>query len=181
MLNGALARRYAQALFEIVESASLDTTETELRAAVQLIQENEGITKVLNHPHVSIMEKKELINKVLGGHISSMVLNFLYLIVDRRRQNLLPIILSDFSKMADEARQTVEAKVSSVKKLSAEQEKSLQEALAKTTGKNIRLVCESHPELIGGIKVQVGDRVWDGTIIHALDRMREELRKSARV
>ncbi|MDR3288052.1 MAG: F0F1 ATP synthase subunit delta, partial [Peptococcaceae bacterium] len=82
---------------------------------------------------------------------------------------------------ADEARQIIEAKVVSAKALSADQETKLQQALVRATGKNVRVMSEQCPELVGGIKVQVGDRVWDGTIVHALERMRKELRKSARV
>ncbi|MDR3270458.1 MAG: F0F1 ATP synthase subunit delta [Peptococcaceae bacterium] len=181
MLNEALGRRYAEALFQIVEGKGLDQAESDLIALVQLTEEHEDVGHILNHPHIPVSEKKALMEKLMGDDTSVLIKNFLYLLIDRRRQSLLPSVLKAFRIMADEARQIIEAKVISVTALSADQETKLQQALVRATGKNVRVLSEQNLDLIGGIKVQVGDRVWDGTIVHALDRMRKELLKSAMV
>ena len=175
MLSGALAQRYAQALFEIANKTSLDSFDTELRELTQIIEEHEEITQVLYHPHIPLSEKKSLINKLFEGQVSETLRNFLFLLIDRRRQNFLLSIQQEFARMSDEARQIVEAKVVSAIPLSDDQVERLKKGLARLTGKNIRLVSELRPELIGGALVQVGDRVIDGSVAHSLTRMREKL------
>jgi len=63
--------------------------------------------------------------------------------------------------------------------LAQEQEDKLREVIAKATGKNVRLTTSVDPALIGGAKLQIGDRVMDGSIATALEKMREELKKSS--
>ncbi|MFZ3101436.1 MAG: F0F1 ATP synthase subunit delta [Desulfitobacteriaceae bacterium] len=175
MLSGALAQRYAQALFEIASKTSLDSFDTELRELTQIIEEHEEITQVLHHPHIPLVDKKSFVKKIFEGQISETLQNFLFLLIDRRRQNFLKPIQQEFARMSDEARQLVEAKVVSATPLSDSQVERLKEKLVRLTGKNIRLVSELRPELIGGALVQVGDRVIDGSVAHSLNRMRENL------
>jgi F-type H+-transporting ATPase subunit delta len=63
--------------------------------------------------------------------------------------------------------------------LSAPQLNDLKQAIGRMTGKDVRIVSEVRAELIGGVLVQVGDRVMDGTVAHALNRMREDLLKTS--
>ncbi|MHB8126342.1 MAG: F0F1 ATP synthase subunit delta [Desulfitobacteriaceae bacterium] len=175
MLSGALAQRYAQALFEIAVKTSLDSFDTEFRELTQIIEEHAEIAQVLHHPHISLSEKKSFINKIFEGQISETLRNFLFLLIDRRRQNFLKPIQQELARLADEARQIVEAKVVSATPLSASQEERLKNELARLTGKNIRLVSELRSELIGGALVQVGDRVLDGSVARSLNRIREKL------
>ncbi|WP_206811212.1 F0F1 ATP synthase subunit delta [Paradesulfitobacterium ferrireducens] len=179
MLSGALARRYAQALFELaVETDSLDQIQEELQGLTELVQSNTEVEQVLYHPHISLTEKKSLMDKLVGDQVGETVRNFLHLLIDRRRQNLLPLIVREFTQLADDKRQVIEAKVLSAVSLTPSQEERLKKELSRLTGKDVRLVSELRPELIGGVMVQVGDRVFDGTVAHSLERMREELRKT---
>jgi ATP synthase F1 subcomplex delta subunit len=175
MLSGALAQRYAQALFEIAVKTSLDDFDKEFRELAQIIEEHEEIAQVLHHPHISLSDKKAFINKIFEGNISEIMQNFLFLLIDRRRQNFLKPIQQEFARLADEARQVVEAKVVSATPLSDDQKERLKNQLARLTGKNIRLVSELRSELIGGALVQVGDRVFDGSVARSLNRIRENL------
>lgn len=178
MLKGALARRYAQALFEVALNDSLDRIEQELKAVTQITREEE-VNQVLNHPHISAANKKSVMDKVMGDQWGETVRNFLFLLIDRRRQDILPFVQQEFSKMADGKRQIVEAKLASAKVLNADQEERLKQTLEKKTGKQVRIVKELRPELIGGVLIQIGDQVIDGTVAYALKRMREELQKDS--
>lgn len=175
MLKGALARRYAQALFEIGVQSDLDTIEAELQELTKLIEQNAEVAHVLYHPHIPLSEKKSLMEKLFAGQLNVSVRNFLYLLIDRRRQNYLPDITREFTLLADQARNIVEAKVASATPLSESQEKRLQKELARMTGKEVRMVKEVCPELIGGVLVQIGDRVMDGTVAFKLQRIRQSL------
>ena len=179
MINGALARRYSQALFEIASETSLDLIDTDLRELTKLVEENEEVKSALHHPHISISDKKSIMDKLLGEDFGATTRHFLYLLIDRKRENLLPFIQQEFTRLADEARHVVEAKVASAIALSASQLDDLKQAIGHMTGKNVRIVSEVRADLIGGVLVQVGDRVMDGTIAHALKKMRVDLRKNS--
>lgn len=179
MINGSLARRYSQALFEISSQTSLDSVDNELRDLTKLIEENADVKNVLLHPHISLSLKKSIMEKLLGEEFGELTRRFFYLLIDRKRENLLPLIQREFTRLADEARQVVEAKVASAIELSASQLENLKQSIKRMTGKDVRIISEVRAELIGGVLVQVGDRVMDGTVAHALNRMRVELRRNS--
>ncbi|AGA70827.1 ATP synthase F1 subcomplex delta subunit [Desulfitobacterium dichloroeliminans LMG P-21439] len=175
MLKGAIAHRYAQALFEIALQGNLDAIEAELQELTQLFEQNAEVAHVLYHPHISLSVKKDLMRKIFAGELSVTVGNFLNLLIDRRRQNYLPDIAQEFTRLADGARNVVEAKVTSAVPLNDIQEQRLQKELARITGKNVRMVKEVRPELIGGVMIKIGDRVMDGTVAFKLQRIRQSL------
>ena len=179
MINGSLARRYSQALFEIASQTSLDTIDSDLRELTKLVEENAEVKGVLLHPHISLSVKKSIMEKLLGEEFGEATRRFFYLLIDRKRENLLPLIQREFSRLADEARQVVEAKVASAIELSVAQFDELKKSIKRMTGKDVRIISEVRAELIGGVLIQVGDRVMDGTVAHALNRMRVELRKNS--
>lgn len=179
MINGSLARRYSQALFEIASETSLDSIDNDLRELTKLVEENAEVKNILLHPHISLSVKKSIMEKILGEDFGEVTRHFFYLLIDRKRENLLSLIQREFTRLADEARQVVEAKVASAIELSASQLDDLKKAIKRMTGKDVRLISEVRAELIGGVLVQVGDRVMDGTIAHALNQMRVELRRNS--
>lgn len=179
MINGSLARRYSQALFEIASETGLELIDTDLRELTQMVEENHEVKDTLLHPHISLSDKKSVMDKLMGDSFGDITRRFLHLLIDRRRAYLLPAIQREFTRLADEARQVVEAKVASAVELSAAQLDELKKAIVRMTGKEVRLVSEVRAELIGGVMIQIGDRVIDGTIAHSLERMRENLRKNS--
>lgn len=180
MLNGALARRYAQALFELaLEMSVLDRIDKELKELSDLIAANTDLKYLLNHPNIEVETKKEILGKIVDSDVTVIAKHFLFLLIDRRRQNLLALIQREFSRLANDARNIVEAKVTSVTALTPAQEERLKQTIARMTGKNVNLFAEVKPELIGGAKLQIGDRVMDGSVATALQKMREELKKSS--
>ncbi|KGK86617.1 ATP synthase F0F1 subunit delta [Desulfosporosinus sp. HMP52] len=179
MINGSLARRYSQALFEIASETGLDQIDADLSELTKMVEENGEVKDTLLHPHISLSDKKSIMDKLMGDSFGDITRRFLYLLIDRRRADLLPAIQREFTRLADEARQVVEAKVASAIELSASQLDELKKAIVRMTGKEVRLVSEVRAELIGGVLIQIGDRVLDGTVAHSLEKMRENLRRNS--
>jgi len=180
MLNGALARRYAGALFELaVEMSALDQIDNELRDISDLITNNSELKYLLNHPNIEDRVKKETLGKIVGSNSSEIAKHFLYLLIDRRRQNLIALVQREFTRLANEARDIVEAKVISATPLTPSQEEKLRQVITQGTGKKVQLKALVDSNLIGGAKLQIGDRVMDGSISSALYKIREELRKTS--
>ena len=176
MISGAVARRYAQALYDIAMEANLlDQFESELKALADAISGSPDIQKVLYHPQIGIADKKELLHKVFEGRFSAHIQSFVDMVIDRRRQNLIIDIYQEFKRMADAARNIVEAQVKSAVALDEAQKGKLQINLSRLTGKSIRLVAQVDPSLIGGVVVKIGDRVIDGSVAGRLAKLRETL------
>lgn len=180
MLNGALARRYSRALFDLAaEVSALEKMDSELRNIAEVIENNHELKFLLNHPNVNFETKKSVLAKIFDQSVSEITRHFLYLLIDRRRQNLIGLIQQEFSRLANEARNIIEAKVSSAAALSATQQEKLKKTIFDLTGKNVQMLIEVDPGLIGGVKLQIGDRVLDGSVATALKKMREELMKAS--
>ncbi|MBP1759388.1 MAG: synthase subcomplex delta subunit [Firmicutes bacterium] len=179
MINGSLARRYSQALFEIAAETGLDKIDADLSELTKMVEENEEVKDTLLHPHISLSDKKSVMDKLMGEDFGDITRRFLYLLIDRKRAYLLADIQREFTRLADEARQVVEAKIASAIDLSATQLDELKKAIVRMTGKEVRLISEVRAELIGGVMIQIGDRVIDGTVAHSLEKMRENLRKNS--
>ncbi len=176
MISGAVARRYAQALYDIAMEANLlDQFELELKALSDTISGSSEMQKVLYHPQISAADKKELLHKVFEGQFSSQIQSFVDMVIDRRRQSFITDIYQEFKLMADAARNIVEAQVKSAVALDEAQKGKLQINLSKLTGKSIRLVAQVDPSLIGGVVVKIGDRVIDGSVAGRLAKLRETL------
>lgn len=181
MIEGSLARRYSQALFDIAsEKMSLEPVDKDLRELTKFVEQNAEVKNTLLHPHISLKVKKAIMEELLGEDIGELTRRFFFLLIDRKREQLLPLIQREFSLLADEARQVVEAKVVSAVELTEAQLEDLKKAIKRMTGKDVRIISEVNAELIGGVLIQVGDRVIDGTIAHALNRMRLELRRNSK-
>lgn len=176
MLSGAVARRYAQALYDIaLEARLLDNFESELKTLAEGIEGNPEIRKILYNPRVSPGDKKDLLRQVFAGQFSTQIQSFVDLAIDRRRQNFIVAIYQEFKLLADAARNILEAQVKSAVGLDEAQQQKLQTNLSKLTGKSIRLVAEIDPSLIGGVVVKIGDRVIDGSVAGRLAKLRETL------
>jgi len=80
MINGSLARRYSQALFDIASEASLDPVDNDLRELTKLVEENAEVKSVLLHPHISLSVKKIHNGKGIGRRFWRCNASFLLLV-----------------------------------------------------------------------------------------------------
>ncbi|MDA8442412.1 MAG: F0F1 ATP synthase subunit delta [Peptococcaceae bacterium] len=176
MLSEAVARKYAQALFDIAAEVNLvDRFTDELKLVVDTLAEHPDFQRVLNHPHITPEAKQKLVAEVFGGAFSAQMQNFLNLIIDRRRQVYLRDIYHVYKTLADISHNLVEVQVKGAVALDQAQQASLSDSLAKLTGKLVRLVAQVDPSLIGGVVVKIGDRVYDGSVAGRLAKLKEAL------
>lgn len=176
MKSSPVAKRYALSLVEVGrETGALDQLENELRQVVEDVASNRELSETLRHPGVPVERKKRLVESVFGGRVSPHLQNFLFVLLDKKRAGLLQQILADFVIEANWVRGREVAHVETALPLSAEAQKRLADALSKATGRDVALEVEVSPGLIGGLRVRIGDRVLDGSIINMLEALRRAL------
>lgn len=178
MLNKSVARRYAEAFFSIAqESGKVDQFQQELEKVVQIISETEHLQEYFDHLLIPPKEKKELIDKIFADQVSSLTLNFLSMIIDKRRGNYIALIVDEYKVMADETRNITKAELISAREVSEEDIKILAEKLSASTGKTVQLKLQVDPSLLGGVKIRMGDQVIDATVAKRLDMLKEQLKQ----
>lgn len=176
MLSKSVARRYASALFEIAQERNeLGEMEVQLHRLVDNIEANRELKKVFYHRLIRENDKKAVAKDVFGGRISPTLLNFVNLLIDKKRELYLGEITTQYVVLANKARNILDASVTSAIELSGKDLKSLQGQLSDLTGKNIRLQTMVDPKLIGGLVIRVGDRVIDGSITKRLQLLKKNL------
>jgi F-type H+-transporting ATPase subunit delta len=130
----------------------------------------------LASPAVTVEEKHEVIEKIaarLGA--SKIIRNFLFVITDHRRTQLIPEVLVMFQQVIRQRQGVAEALISSAVELSATQKKELAATLTKLTGKKIETKYSLDPALLGGAVVRIGDTIYDGSLRSRLNEMRSRL------
>lgn len=173
MARELLSARYAQALFALaLERGIVDHVEADLTAFAALLESQEFST-LFFHPKVMKEDKKTLVDKVSAG-FDAVTVDFLKLLVDKRRESAVRGIARKFSDAASLYRGEVRVEVRSTQKLNEGDMKSL---ASKFGGTNKRVVINSiiDPSILGGLMVRVGNVVYDGSVAGRLARLKRRL------
>jgi F-type H+-transporting ATPase subunit delta len=179
MLNQAVARRYASALFELAqEKGQIDQVDHELGMVAGMVESNSQLKAVVEDVLLAPQVKRDLVEKLFAGKVSPLVMNFLSVVVTKRREAYLPQMYRSFLDMANAVRGIVEVEVRSAVALSEEMAANLEQKLVSRLGKRVKFQTQVAPELIGGLVVRVGDELMDGSVRTRLRRLRDRLTSS---
>lgn len=177
MLNKSVARRYSKALLNIaLEEKSIDKYQSELNKVIATINEVDGFKEYLNNFLIPVAEKKELIEKIFAQDVSYKTLNFLKIIIDKRREEYLELILEEFIDLADEERNVKKADLYTAVKVPESYITILTENLSAAMGIKVKLEQNIDPALIGGVKIRIGDKIIDATVKKRLEILEEKLK-----
>jgi F-type H+-transporting ATPase subunit delta len=176
MLENAIARRYASAFFTIArEQGKLNEFEGELEKVINAVEANEDLRKVLANQLLEAAVKKDIVDRVFTDMVSPITVDFLKVIIDKRREAFLKDIYNAFVVSANEARNVRDAEVTAAKELTVADLAAIKAKLTTLTGKEIRLTSKVDPSLMGGLVVRLGDKVIDGSVTKRLELLKEAL------
>jgi len=177
MMGEKVAVRYARALYEIAaENNEVALYGDTMKAVAKQCEENEELKIFLVSAHVPVAAKKEVIDQVFSK-VPEMVKNFLYLLVDKKREELIEAISASYQRVVDEETNALEVSVVSAQKLNAEERSALTRRLEEVSGCSVRLVTKEDQSLIGGLTVQIGNRWIDGSLKGRLQSFGQALLK----
>ncbi len=174
------SRRYAEALVEASVAEDTDRlgeVRRELAGFAQTVREAPDLKNALLNPVFTSNERSQVLDQTMARlNLSKTVQNFLKLVAEKGRMPELDDIHEAFSDLADARQGKVRATVTSAAELQDTAVDQLKRALERKTGKTIDLSREIDPALIGGVRVQIGSLVFDGTIQRQLENLQETLR-----
>lgn len=166
---------YATAIFEVAKAeGSLETVEDELFKVARTIEGSDELRSTLADPNIPLERRIGIVQDVFrSAHPTTLAL--LSFVVSTGRSRDLTAIIDNLVQKAAEERKEAVAEVRSAIPLDADQQRRLAEAIGKATGKNVSVKVIVDPSVLGGVAVQVGDTVIDGTVRTRLNQLREAL------
>ena len=158
-----VARPYAEAAFKLADAADARAKWSDMLGAMSAVAQDERVARAVADPNLSDAQVAGLFISILGGRLSGEAENFLRVLAENKRVELLPEIRAQFDALRNEREGVVEAEVHTAFDLSQAQLADLVQRLERKTGRKVRAQVRLDKELIGGVKVVLGDKVIDGS------------------
>lgn len=176
MRGEMIARNYAGALFELGErDGGLEPYGEALSEIAGMYADLLDFRRLLDTPRIAMGAKKTLLKETFGGRVPAHVLNFLLLLLDKRRHRLLPEIANEYRALLDVAYGRAHVEVQVARPLGDAERAELQTQLSRILGKEAIPHVRVRPELLGGVVFRSGDMIFDGSVRRRLHRMRRQL------
>jgi F-type H+-transporting ATPase subunit delta len=171
-----VAKRYALALFQIAkEQQLLGVVEEELRVVKEVFVYNTDLKALLKSSKLTIDKKKEILTTAFTS-VNPYVLNTLMILIDRHREDEIIEVANQFLELANEEKGIADAQVISTRELTDAEREAISTTFgAKVGKKSLRIENIVDSELLGGVKLRIGNRIYDGSLRGKLDRLERKL------
>lgn len=176
MSQSTVAKRYAEALFQVAQQQNaIAEISTDLKELTKALGEAPELLALLQAPKISGEKKKAILSEILANAHTAVV-NALQILIDKKRINEVAVVAEEFQALAAASQGAAEATVFSTRALTDEERAEISAAFAKLVGMeklNITNVIE--PSLLGGVRVQIGNYIYDSTIAAKLEGLKRTL------
>lgn len=178
-MAGVVEKTYGHALFTLAkEQNRTKELMEEAQVVCEVLKESPELVKFYNHPKVSPEEKRELTEQCFKGRVSDDMTGFLVLVVENGRQDDLEACLKEFiAEVKEDAGIGVVTVVSALPMTEDQRAKLEAKILGTTRYKSLEVDYQVDKGLIGGLTIQIKDRVMDCTIRTQLSEMTKELQQ----
>ncbi|MGI9625828.1 MAG: ATP synthase F1 subunit delta [Longimicrobiales bacterium] len=176
MREETVAKNYAETLFELAKKhGQVDAFAEGIEAVARLIDENPNVREFVETPRIAAVEKKRVLEGALRSHVPALLMNFVKLVIDKRRQRLLRPIASAYQDLQDDHAGRTHVDVTVARALQGAEMADVGDRLSRAFGKTVIPHMRVNPEILGGIIVKTGDTIYDGSVRRQIDRMRRTL------
>ena len=160
-----ISREYAVSLFSIAREKGEEAEYmSALYDAQKILNENPKYSELLNSPNIAKSERIKALDAAFAEILPENVLIFLKILCEKRRMSIFDTCVADYKRLFDEFSNTVQATVISAVELSDTQKAKLKQKLEGISGKNVELRCSVDVSLYGGLTVEMGGCVYDGSL-----------------
>lgn len=169
------ARRYAEAAFEIGRAdGTLNSWERDM-ATIGTTMRHPELRRLLQHPAIPFAEKERVLRRVMGRGVAPPAVNLLLLMVRRGRPGAIEPTIAHFTELLRRHRGVALAEVRTALPLDDGERADIAARLRTLTGSQVEMQETVDPDLIGGIAVRIGDRLYDASVRSRLERLRARL------
>lgn len=179
-MSSEIANRYAKALFKITcESNQVEACSNSLKVIAPLLKPCSHFLKWAASPEVAQNFKIEMLERKLSGLCSQQLIDFLLLLLQKKRLWLLPEITSEFQRLAAKKLGILEVQLITTVAIDASAKENLALKLKQKFGLTPNIREEIDPALIGGSVIKIGSQVIDNSIKGKLLRLKKYLLRGA--
>jgi F-type H+-transporting ATPase subunit delta len=172
----SVANRYSKALFELaLEQGKLEEVESDLILVRELITSSKEFANLLLNPLIPFRVRSESMSKLFKGKVDQLTLNFFQLICQKKRTNLLVLIIERFIVRILDYRNIVRIEVVSAHPLADVQLSTINAKVAEIVNKKIELEQKIDQNLIGGFIIKIRDTVIDLSVKGQIEKLRTKL------
>ncbi|MGB9808672.1 MAG: ATP synthase F1 subunit delta [Caldanaerobacter sp.] len=176
-MEQVVAKRYASALFEVAEKESkVKEYYEELKKAVEILQ-MDAVWKIFVNKSIDKTKKMGFVEEVLEG-FSKEIVNFIKVVISKHRENLIKDIVKEFEALYKDYFNIMDVKVISAYPLKEEVLNEVREKLEKRYNKKVNPIPVVDKEILGGLKLVIGNTVIDGSIKARLEALLKNMRQA---
>lgn len=175
MASRAVAKRYAEAVFDLAQETGTEDNWLEDLQTLAILAEDEQLGEYFANPSVSEEAKEEALEQVLPDDTDAAARNLARILVHRNRFDALPDIERVFRELVLESRGIAIADVTTAVELSDLEQQQISEGLQRLVGRKIEIRPHVDESIIGGLIARVGDQLLDGSVRSQLRSMRMAL------
>lgn len=178
MIDFKVSRRYARALFGLSgQDQKLEALDQDFQKARALVEKHPEITHLVLNSTISRAEKEDFIDKILGTDLSKLLIDFVKVLIRKRRFSHLRLIQEEFHRLFEKKQGIQEVQVLTPVPLPQLHEQKLLAALEKNLKARVRLRSATHPEMIGGLILRFDGKELDLSYRTRLQELRQTLMK----
>ena len=171
-----IANRYAKSLIGLAQQQNiLDAVYNDMQSLLKTISENVSLENLLKNPIVHSDKKMSILKQIFEKNFNKLSIDFFNIIVRKRRESFMKVIANSFINQYNDINKITRATVKTAVAISDATQKQIINFLQKESGMKVELKNIVEPELIGGMIVQMGDRMYDASIAGKLNQARKEL------
>lgn len=177
MRNSSIARRYASAIFGAAKKVNkVDVILSDITLIEEAFVKYDDLREALHSPVVTDNKKKAIISDIFKDKVDELTLNFFFLVIDKRREGIISLLKDEIEALVFEEKNISIVVIESVIPLKSEQVEAIKTKL-ENIFKRTLIVKENiiNEELIGGVKVILGDKIIDGSIKAKLSLIKDTL------
>jgi F-type H+-transporting ATPase subunit delta len=179
-MTGAVARRYAKAVFALAKETGVLQPAGDELARLAALAIDPTVGPVLGSPVLSGQRRAQLVDLLVRElRLSDLLARFLKLLAEHQRLRELPGICEYYQRLLDVQLGRVRITIRSARPLAPAQQQQLVASFATLTKKDVIPTVRIDPELLGGVLVEVDDKVYDGSVRTQLERLAKELTGAA--
>jgi F-type H+-transporting ATPase subunit delta len=157
------------------QTGGLDALEDEVFRFGRVVDGDPELRRALDDRTVEPQAKRQVVEQLLAGRVTAQTLVLARQAVTSPRGRRLDAVLDDFSRVAADRKGRLVARVVAAVPLTEAQRLRLAGALTRIYGRPMHVDVDLDPEVVGGLRIQVGDEVIDATVLTRLDDARRRL------
>lgn len=173
LLSREIAEPYAQALMSVAQSNNLtEQFGDSFRALENLLEQSQDFRDFVSNPIINPESKKSVLRQVMGDDTNPYLINFLMLLVDKRRIIFLEQVAGQYLELLRDLNQTVLAEVTAARELSEGQTQAIIDRVkSMSNARDVEIKTSINPDIIGGVIIKVGSKVVDASLRGQLRRI----------